>query len=161
MQSSRHNNSSLCVYYVSCIWVCFKWMSSQADFMEQNLCEAYSSSARQEIPSTVWNPEFHYQVRLSSQQPNTCPRLEPNQSSSRHLILFHIIPILILSSPLCLELLSSLSPWVFLLKPWMYWLTNFALLDFITWTVSSEQYKSWISSSCIFPPVPLLDPSEA
>ena len=40
---------------VLCIWVCFKWMSSQTNSMEQSPCEADSSSARQEIIKT-WNP---------------------------------------------------------------------------------------------------------
>ena len=68
-----------------------------------------------------------------------------------------------ISSKLSLSLgFPSKSLNVFLSYPILAtWLTNFFFLDFITWTVSGEQYESWISSSCICSLSLLLYPSEA
>jgi len=111
-------------------------------------------SASQEIPLIVWNPTVHYLIHNPPLVPilsQLHPVRTPHPTSW--------IPILILSSPLRLGLPSGLFPSGFptktlhtpLLSPISATCpAQIILLDFITWTILDEQYRSLSFSLCSF-----------
>jgi len=138
------------------MWVHWYWLKI-INFSKEHSpsSKANRFSASPEIPRISRNPKVHYRI-------HKCPPPVPVLSQLDSVHVPHstfCIPILILSSPLCLELPSGLCPSGYLTKTLYRSLlcpiratcpAHLILLDFITQTIFGEQYRSVSSSSCSF-----------
>ena len=119
--------------------------------MEQSLSWEANRFSAQEIPWILWNPKVHYYSRKYPPPVPIPSQLDPvhtpNTTSWRS--------ILILSSHLHLDLPSGLFPSGFPLYTSPLPIratcpTHLILLDFITRTISGEEYRSLSFSLCSF-----------
>ena len=122
--------------------------------MEQSPClEAIRFAASQEIPCILWNPKVHYQIQkcLPIYWASSIQSITPHPTSWRS--------ILLLSSNLHLVLpvvsFPQVSPPKTLYTPFLSPIratcpAHLILLDFITWTILGEEYRSLRSSLCSF-----------
>ena len=115
--------------------------------------EANRFAASQEIPHVLWNPKVHYHIHkcLSLSWAGSIQSIPPHPTSW--------ISILILSSHLCLGLPSGHLPSGFPTKTLYTPLfspicatrpAHLILLDFVTWTLLGEEYRSLSFSLCSF-----------
>jgi len=130
--------------------------------------EANRFSARQEIPSILWNPKVHYCIHKS---PPTIPilsQLDPVHTPTSHFLKIYL-NIILPSTPgsskwtLALRFPPSNPVYASLLPIHATCPAYLIFLDFITRTIFGEQYKSLSSSLCSFLHSPvtssLIDPN--
>jgi len=117
--------------------------------------EANRFSASQEIPRILWNQKVHYHVHRCPPPVRILNHIDPIHALKAHFLKIHLNIILqfMPGHP------SGLFPWGFptktlytpLLSPIRATCpAHIMLLDLITWTILSEEYKSLSSSLCSF-----------
>ena len=115
--------------------------------------EANRFSGSREIPHILWNPKVHYQIHKCLTPVTILSQIDP--INAPHLTYWTSISIL--SYQLRLGLQSGLFPSCFPTKtPYAPLLSpihatcpaHLIFLDFITWTIVGEQYRSLSSSLC-------------
>ena len=120
--------------------------------------EANRFSASQELPRILWNPVVQYHIHKCLPPAPIMSQLDPVHTPTSHFLKIHLI-ITLLSTPGSFKRSLSLrfrrqkpvytSP---LLFRYIYATcpAHLILLDLITWTILSEEYRSISSSLCSF-----------
>ena len=131
--------------------------------MEQRLSwEVKRFTASQEIPHIIWNIKVHYRIHKLLTPVLTLSQINPVHAFTSHFLKIHL-NIILLSMPgspkwsLSLRfhhqnpLHNSTLPHICYMPP------HSILLNFITWTILGERYRSLSSSLCslLHSPVPL------
>ena len=117
--------------------------------------EANRFPASQEIPHILWNTKVHYRIHKCPPPVPILSQLGPDHTPTSHFLKIHLN----INSHLRLGLPSGSFPSGFPIKT-LYTLpfyplratcpANLILLDFITWTIKDEKYRSLSSSLCSF-----------
>ena len=113
--------------------------------------EANRFSARQEIPCTLWNPKVHYRNHNREPPVPILSQFDPVTTPTSHFLKIHlniILPCIWVSQVVSFPQVSPPKP-----SPFQRSATcpaHLILLDFITWTLLGEKYRSLSTSLCSF-----------
>jgi hypothetical protein len=125
-------------------------------FMQQSPSwEANRFSASQEIPHILWESKVHHRIHKSPPPVIILSQSDPVQTSTSHFLNIHL-KLILPSKPGCPKWSPSLCcPTKTLCTPLLSPTratcpAHLILLDFITWTIMGEEYRSLSYSSLVF-----------